>query len=138
MREGNAARFDVVLLLDVTEHIDDASVLEVLRAAKDLLKPDGTLFIHTPNLSYWLEQLKEKDVIPQLPGHIAVRDEDHYRRLIATAGFREPLVKGLPHYRQPLRTLDQLLLRIPLLGRLFRSRLFIVATLSGTRDEDRP
>ena len=36
-------------------------------------------------------------------------------------------VIGLAHYRQPLRSVDLLLRRIPLLGRLFRARLFIVA-----------
>ena len=131
LRDGNASRFDYVLLLDVTEHIDDPTVAEVLQAAKRLIKPNGLLVIHTPNLTYWLEQLKDKGIIKQLRGHIAVRNEQQYRALIDEAGFGEPRVLGLPHYRQPLRFIDQLLSRMPLLGRLFRSRLYIVVPSPG-------
>jgi len=131
LRDGNASRFDYVLLLDVTEHIDDVTVAEVLQAAKRLIKPGGLLVIHTPNLTYWLEQLKDKGIIKQLRGHIAVRNEQQYRALIDEAGFGEPRVLGLPHYRQPLRFIDQLLSRMPLLGRLFRSRLYIVVPSPG-------
>ncbi len=136
-RDGNAGRFDYVLLLDVTEHIDDATVAEVLQSAKRMLKPGGSLVLHTPNLDYWIEQLKDKGIIKQLRGHIAVRNEDQYRALIELAGFGEPRVLALPHYRQPLRAVDQLLSRIPLLGALFRSRLFIVATYAGGEDQKR-
>ncbi len=130
-RDENAARFDYVLLLDVTEHIDDDTVIDVLDAAKRVLAPGGTLVVHTPNLSYWLEQLKDKGIVRQLPGHIAVRNQAHYERLLAGSGFGEPRVLGLPHYRQPLRAIDQVMSRIPLLGRMFRSRLYIVASAPG-------
>jgi 2-polyprenyl-3-methyl-5-hydroxy-6-metoxy-1,4-benzoquinol methylase len=126
-----AASFDYVLLLDVTEHIDDDILSDVLLAAKRLLKSDGKLIIHTPNLSYWLELLKDRGIIAQLNGHIAVRNERHYRDLIEQAEFVAPQVRGLPHYRQPLRLVDRLLMWIPILGRLFRSRLFIVVPNSA-------
>lgn len=135
LRAGNAARFDYVLLLDVTEHIDDGTVADVLDAAKRLLKPGGLLVMHTPNLSYWIEQLKDKGIIKQLRGHIAVRNEKQYRALIDEAGFGEPRVLGLPHYRQPLRFVDQLLSRVPLLGGLFRSRLFIAVPAPGGQQQ---
>ena len=126
LRDGNAARFDYVLLLDVTEHIDDRTVADVLESAKRLLKPSGRLVIHTPNLAYWIELLKDKGIIKQVYGHIAVRNEEQYCALIDEAGFGKARVLGLPHYRQPLRFVDQLLSRVPLLGRLFRARLFIL------------
>jgi 2-polyprenyl-3-methyl-5-hydroxy-6-metoxy-1,4-benzoquinol methylase len=128
LRDGNAARFDYVLLLDVTEHIDDATVADVLESAKRLLKPSGRLVIHTPNLAYWIELLKDKGITKQVHGHIAVRNEEQYCALIDEAGFGKPRVFGLPHYRQPLRFVDQLLSRVPLLGRLFCARLFIVVS----------
>ena len=116
------------MLLDVTEHIDDATVAEILEAAKRLLKPGGSLVVHTPNLAYWVEHLKDKGSIQQLRGPIAVRTEEQYRELLGQAGFRDLQVLGLPHYRQPLRIADQLLSPLPVLGRLFRSRLFLVTT----------
>ena len=122
--------FDHVLLLDVTEHIDDEVLAEVLLAANRLLKPGGYLIIHTPNLSYWLEQLKDRGIIAQLRGHVAVRNQRHYRDLIEQADFGEPRVLGLPHYRQPLRFVDSLFMWMPLLGRLFHSRLFMVVPKS--------
>lgn len=124
---GNADRFDYVFLMDVTEHIDDAVLHEVLMAAHRLLTRDGRLVIHTPNLGYWLERLKDKNILPQLPGHIAVRNLKHYELLLEQAGFEVIKVEGLPHYRQPLRQIDLLLKRIPGLGRLFLSRLFVVS-----------
>jgi len=126
LRDGNSARFDYVLLLDVTEHIDDVTVADILESAKRLLKPSGRLVIHTPNLAYWMELLKDKGIIKQLHGHIAVRNEAQYCALIDEAGFGKPRILGLPHYRQPFRFVDQLLSRVPLLGKLFRARLFIV------------
>jgi len=131
-----AAIFDYVLLLDVTEHIDDEVLAEVLRASKRLLKPNGQLVIHTPNLGYWLEQLKDWGIVTQLRGHIAVRNQKHYVDLIERAGFASPRVTGLPHYRHLLRIIDRLLMWVPLLGRLFRSRLFIVVPNSIQGGDD--
>ena len=116
-----------VFLMDVTEHIDDDVMLEVLGASAKLLREDGQLVIHTPNLDYWLERLKNKNIVPQLEGHIAVRNQTQYVRLLGKAGFEVVRHKNLPHYRQPLRLVDSILLYIPLVGRLFASRLFVVA-----------
>ena len=124
---ANAGHFSYVLLMDVTEHIDDEAQAEVLLAARKLLRKDGKLIVHTPNLSYWLERLKDWGVIRQIYGHIAVRNEAQYLQALTQAGFGQCDVIGLAHYRQPLRSVDLLLRRIPLLGRLFRARLFIVA-----------
>jgi 2-polyprenyl-3-methyl-5-hydroxy-6-metoxy-1,4-benzoquinol methylase len=116
-----------VFLMDVTEHIDDDIMLEILEASRQLLKRDGQLVIHTPNLDYWLERLKSKNIVPQLEGHIAVRNQTQYARLLEIAGFEFVRHKNLPHYRQPLRLVDSVLLHIPFIGRLFASRLFVVA-----------
>jgi SAM-dependent methyltransferase len=116
-----------VFLMDVTEHIDDDVMLKILGASRQLLRDDGQLVIHTPNLDYWLERLKSKNIVPQLEGHIAVRNRTEYLRLLDNAGFELVRHENLPHYRQPLRLVDSILLYIPLVGRLFASRLFLVA-----------
>lgn len=124
-------QYDYVFLMDVTEHIDDDVMLEVLDASAKLLNQGGQLVIHTPNLAYWLERLKSKNIVPQLEGHIAVRDLPHYRSLLEQAGFVIERHADLAHYRQPLRLIDSILLHVPLVGRLFASRLFIVARKYG-------
>jgi SAM-dependent methyltransferase len=124
-------QYDYVFLMDVTEHIDDSVMLEVLEASRRLLNSNGQVVIHTPNLSYWLERLKSRNIVPQLEGHIAVRNLPHYRRLLAQAGFDIERHVDLAHYRQPLRLVDSILLHVPLIGRLFASRLFIVAHKHG-------
>ena len=125
--EQNVGQFSYVLLMDVTEHIDDQILAEVLLAAGKLLKPDGRLVIHTPNLSYWLERLKDRGIVKQIYGHIAVRNRTQYLQALTSAGFEKNDTIGLAHYRQPLRTLDLLLKWIPWVGRLFQARLFIVS-----------
>ncbi|MGI9271390.1 MAG: class I SAM-dependent methyltransferase [Woeseiaceae bacterium] len=125
--ERHVGQFSYVLLMDVTEHIDDDILSEVLLAAKKLLKHDGRLVIHTPNLSYWLERLKDRGIVKQIYGHIAVRDRAQYLRALTGSGFEHNHAIGLAHYRQPLRTVDLLLKWIPWLGRLFQARLFIVS-----------
>jgi 2-polyprenyl-6-hydroxyphenyl methylase/3-demethylubiquinone-9 3-methyltransferase len=123
----HVGQFDYVLLMDVTEHIGDAVLAEVLIAAGTLLKSGGRLVIHTPNLAYWLERLKDAGVVKQIHGHIAVRNEAGYLQLLNGAGFDRVNSVNLPHYRQPLRSLDLVLMRLPWIGHLFGARLFMVA-----------
>jgi 2-polyprenyl-3-methyl-5-hydroxy-6-metoxy-1,4-benzoquinol methylase len=42
-------RFDAVLLIEVVEHLDDATLAHVLQKCRALLKPNGVLLITTPN-----------------------------------------------------------------------------------------
>jgi 2-polyprenyl-3-methyl-5-hydroxy-6-metoxy-1,4-benzoquinol methylase len=122
-------RFDKVLMMDVTEHINDDLLAAFLVSALKLLKPGGKLIIHTPNAEYLLEQLKENGIfMKQLPGHIAVRNQRQYRHLLESAGFTMNTIQYLPHYRLPMGAVDRALMNVPVLGRYFRSRLLIFAT----------
>lgn len=129
VEEGYKHRFDKILMMDVTEHIDDDLLADFLSSALTLLKPDGQVIIHTPNAEYFLEIMKSKGVfMQQLPGHVAVRNLAQYQGLLESAGFKLESTRYLPHYRLPMRLVDIALMRLPLLGRLFRSRLLLVAT----------
>jgi len=124
-------RFDKILMMDVTEHIEDDLLGDFLASALTLLKPGGHVIIHTPNAEYFLEIMKNKGVfMKQLPGHIAVRSLVQYKSLLETAGLALESTRYLPHYRLPMRLLDAVLMRFPLLGRFFRSRLLLFATTS--------
>ena len=117
--------FDVATALDFSEHIDDADFVSVFSSIYESLRDGGRLYLHTPNLAFFLELLKERGVIPQFPQHIAVRDATHNLRLLEQCGFRAGNLKShdLAHYNSmrfvhPLR-------HLPLVGRHFVARLFI-------------
>jgi SAM-dependent methyltransferase len=118
---------DLAVAFDVSEHIYDAEWVDILRATYGALKKGGSLYLHTPNGHFFMEIMKEHNLIfKQLPEHIAVRDEDWNVALLKEAGFSQIKVHYLPHYNvlkhaHPLS-------HLPGLGKFFVGRLFIVAT----------
>jgi len=118
-------RFDVATAMDFSEHIDDRDFVDIFSAIRGSLKPGGRLYLHTPNLAFVLERLKQRGVLPQFPQHIAVRDADQNRRLLEACGFAPADIRitELAHYNvmrvvHPLR-------RLPAVGPFFAARLFI-------------
>jgi 2-polyprenyl-6-hydroxyphenyl methylase/3-demethylubiquinone-9 3-methyltransferase len=121
----NRGRFDAAFTMDFSEHIDDEDFHRIYTAVRDSLKKGGSLYLHTPNRDYFLEILKHHGIIRQFPEHIAVRRDRHYIRLLDEAGFSNISLRYLPHYNV-MRYLH-FLSAIPLVGRYFRARLFIVS-----------
>lgn len=119
-------KFTKVLMMDVTEHIDDGVFSEFLRAAKKILKKQGVIYIHTPNKDSILEIMKDNNfILKQLPGHIAVRNARQYQHILNKEGIQVTSVKYLPHYNKLVGLIDRLFMNLPGLGRYFRSRLLI-------------
>lgn len=119
------ATFDVATALDFSEHVDDREFVEIFGAIRSSLKKEGRLYLHTPNLDFFLELLKQRGILPQFPQHIAVRDAAHNIRLLEECGFtRDRMrVEEIAHYNamrvvHPLRGL-------PVVGKYFAARLFI-------------
>ena len=128
--EKNTNRFDVALALDISEHVYDKEWLLILQAIHKLLRNGGKLFIHTPNLNFFIERLKAKNIVlKQFPEHIAVRNMHQNIELLEEAGFRIRSAQALPHYNW-LAALH-LLSHLPLIGHFFEARLFIEAEKSG-------
>lgn len=122
----NAARFDVALALDICEHVYDDEWLDILLAIRQMLIPGGRLFLHTPNLDFFIEKMKDKNfLLKQFPEHIAVRSMQGNIQLLCKAGFEIRNAQNLPHYNW-LSMLHPLS-RLPGLGRYFGARLFIEA-----------
>lgn len=128
---GEWKNFSVLTMMDLVEHIDDATLRAHLSAARQsVLNPmNGRLYIHTPNADYFMEKLKAWGALPQIAGHIAVRDKWELTELLEDAGFEVAEIKYLPHYT-PLLRWTHWLSNLPLIGRFFRARLWIVATHS--------
>ena len=124
--ENHANRFDVALALDISEHVYDEEWQLILRAIYKLLKTGGKLFVHTPNLDFFIERLKARNIVlKQFPQHVAVRTMEQNVQLMQKAGFRIRVARALPHYNR-LAILHPLS-HLPQIGKYFEARLFIEA-----------
>jgi 2-polyprenyl-6-hydroxyphenyl methylase / 3-demethylubiquinone-9 3-methyltransferase len=120
--------FDVATAMDFSEHIDNSDFNRIFSAIYRSLKPGGKLFMHTPNLDFFIERLKNKGIIHQFPEHIAVRNADQNIAILEQCGFNKSHinVRYIAHYNV-LKILHPLSW-IPLIGKLFSARLFIECT----------
>ena len=124
--QERSKRYDRIFAMDFSEHVYDEELIEILSAARQALKPEGRIFLHTPNLSFFLERPKDWRVLKQLPEHIRVRTADGNASILHRAAFSQVQVRYLPHYLPALSWIH-VFSRIPWLGRCLRARLFIEA-----------
>ncbi len=125
--QRNQNVFDVGFAMDFSEHVYDEEWKKILISMRKSLKPDGKLYLHTPNAEFFLEKMKSKNlIIKQFPEHIAVRTPEHNTLLLRQAGFNKIKVWLIPHYN--ILRIVHLLSYIPVLGRYFNARIFIEAT----------
>jgi cyclopropane fatty-acyl-phospholipid synthase-like methyltransferase len=117
-------RFDAGFALDFSEHIYDDQFLRIFRAIHGALKPGAALFLHTPNGAYFIERFRERGILERIEGHVAVRDEEDHRALLAQCGFASVHVRYLAHYLR-LASAFHGLGTLPLVGGYFRARLFL-------------
>jgi len=124
--DGNQNRFDRAFALDFSEHVYDGQWLEILASIRNALKAGGSLYVHTPNSLFFVEQMKKHSIfLTQAPQHVAVRSPSQNIELLRRAGFRIERVELTAHYN-PLGALH-VLSHIPILGRYFQARIFIDA-----------
>jgi 2-polyprenyl-6-hydroxyphenyl methylase / 3-demethylubiquinone-9 3-methyltransferase len=124
----HADEYDVVTALDFSEHIYDEDFLKIFGGAYRILKPGGTLYIHTPNLDFFYERMKGSGLAPQFPQHIAVRNAAQNILLLQQCGFRHGDITWafLPHFNV-FRHLH-LLSRFPWIGRWMQAKLMLACT----------
>jgi len=124
---AHQARFDYAATLDFSEHVSDEEAIPIYSAIRTSLKPGGKLFLHTPNLDFFIERLKDRGILRQFPEHIAVRNGAGTADLLVRAGFAPESIKlrYVPHYNV-LKLLHPLSL-MPVVGKYFRARIWIEA-----------
>lgn len=119
-------RFDAAFAMDFSEHVPDIEWLKILRSIRTALKPGASLYLHTPNATFFLEKMKAHNFIAkQFPEHVAVRSAEENARLLREAGFFVGHIRKLAHYNI-LRLLHPLSY-LPFLGTYFEARLLIEA-----------
>lgn len=117
--------FDAIFLLDISEHVPDSEWQTIINATHSALKSGGRVYLHTPNLEFFVEQLKHRGWMQQFPEHIAVRNAEANCHFFNNAGFARVEHQRLAHYNI-LRALHPLS-RTPMLGKYFAARLWITA-----------
>ena len=115
--------FDKALTLDFSEHIYDKDFLEIYTAIFNSLKPDGTLYLHTPNRDFIVEILKDKGILKQFEEHIAVRTGKAYERLLPEIGVQNIRIEYIRHHNI-LKNLHHFSY-LPFIGKYFKARLLI-------------
>lgn len=125
--EQHPQAFDLATTMDFSEHVDDPSALRIYSAIRQSLKRGGKLYLHTPNLDFFLERAKDSGVLRQFPEHIAVRSAEGMVDLLVRAGFaREAIkVRYIAHYN--ILKLVHPLSYLPGIGKYFRARLWVEA-----------
>jgi len=89
----NLGKFDIVTAIDVIEHIETKEAKSLIKSIKPLLKPDGRVFIITPNYkSFWVVIEYFADLfsfLPRLLGkqHLAKYYKGNLNRMFNTEGF---------------------------------------------------
>lgn len=124
--DAHPGEFDVATALDFSEHVRDADLIPILDSIRRSLKPGGRLYLHTPNLDFFMERMRDSGfILRQRPEHVAVRDGPGNVRILMEAGFREEDIRVslIPHYNI-LKLVDPLR-RLPLVGKYFEARIFI-------------
>jgi SAM-dependent methyltransferase len=123
------ASIDVAGAFDLLEHVDDATVRQMLRALARVLRANGYLAAYTPNREHYVERLKAHDfVLKQFPEHIAVRRPREIQRILQEEGWTVLEMTYSPAPFPVVHWLEKLLWRLPGLGRLFRYRILLRAS----------
>ena len=114
-------KYDVILALDISEHVYDKEWLAILSHLKAYLKPGGYLYMHTPNLNFFIEKMKQRNfILKQFPEHIAVRNAADNIKLLSEAGFTNIQALRIAHYN--FLKVFHIFSKLPLIGEFFTAR----------------
>ena len=87
--------FDAIVMEHALEHVPDP--LAVLRAARDVLRPGGTLLIHVPNFNAWeVHRFGEYAIQIDLPRHLLHFEPATLAKILETAGFADVKTRTRP------------------------------------------
>jgi 2-polyprenyl-3-methyl-5-hydroxy-6-metoxy-1,4-benzoquinol methylase len=107
------ATFDAVVMNDFLEHLTDPA--GAVAVARELLAPEGVLFVTTPNIGSTVARLTGRRWLHLKPNeHIVYFDSGTIRALLTRAGFRVEYLRSVGRVRNLAVAVDKL----ALIGRL--------------------
>jgi 2-polyprenyl-3-methyl-5-hydroxy-6-metoxy-1,4-benzoquinol methylase len=114
--------YDLVILIDVIEHIQLKEASKVIKFLKKILSPEGSVCVVTPNYhSLWLvieEILDTFTIVPHFAGHqhLAQYHAENLKDMFEKNGFTTKKITSfnLFSYISPLRTLSTTLSKLEL------------------------
>lgn len=110
---------DVVVAADFTEHLDDDTLMKVLRELARVMKTGATLIIYTPEARHIFERLRDRGILlEQEPSHIGIRSGAELAFAAEQAGFTVDRIRYLPSHLPVWNLFEKAFARwVPLLRR---------------------
>ncbi|MBT9164967.1 MAG: putative methyltransferase YcgJ [candidate division WS2 bacterium] len=120
--------FHKIICADLVEHLTREDFLKMLKECHRVLKEEGQLLIYTPCPTHIFERLKKRNLILKRDtSHVDIKGAKFLLDSLRKENFQINKfyyeVTHIPGYR----FLERLLMRIPLIGGLFRRRICISA-----------
>jgi SAM-dependent methyltransferase len=102
-----AASFDKIVAADFTEHLDEPTLTRTFDECFRVLRPGGTLSIHTPNPRHLIERLKAHEILlAQNPTHTGLRTREELEDELRKAGFEIELSVWRRSFIPVFRTIE--------------------------------
>ncbi|MFQ6131255.1 MAG: class I SAM-dependent methyltransferase [Armatimonadota bacterium] len=123
-----ASSIPAIVAADLTEHLTDDALRDMLAQCHIVLRPGGRLVIYTPCPAHWVERLKARGIIWQPdPTHIGLRSSPELAEAVSRAGFEVARIACFPLHVPLAKSLERVASRLPVVGPLFRRRIGLLA-----------